>query len=160
MDHTRKQARVRSTATQAHLLATVDAARIACREMLDRSAIALAADSLGGNRKVLDMSVEYAKVREQFGRPIGSFQAIKHKCASMLVDVESSRSAAYYALWAASAGEPDAAHGRARWSRRTASTPICRRRREHRDPRWHRLHLGAPGASVPQAGQELAGPAG
>ena len=53
------------------------------------------------------MSVEYAKIREQFGRPIGSFQAIKHKCASMLVALESSRSAVYYALWAVSAGDPD-----------------------------------------------------
>ncbi len=47
------------------------------------------------------MSVEYAKVRVQFGRPIGSFQAIKHKCADMLVQVESAKSAAYYAGWAA-----------------------------------------------------------
>ena len=47
------------------------------------------------------MSVEYAKIREQFGRPIGSFQAIKHKCADMLLEVESARSAAYYAGWAA-----------------------------------------------------------
>jgi alkylation response protein AidB-like acyl-CoA dehydrogenase len=53
------------------------------------------------------MAVEYAKVREQFGRPIGSFQAIKHKCASMLVELESSRSAVYYALWAVSAGDLD-----------------------------------------------------
>jgi alkylation response protein AidB-like acyl-CoA dehydrogenase len=50
---------------------------------------------------VLDMSVEYAKVRVQFGRPIGSFQAIKHKCADMLLEVESAKSAAYYAGWAA-----------------------------------------------------------
>ena len=48
-------------------------------------------------QKVLDMAVEYAKVRIQFGRPIGSFQAIKHKCADMLLEVESAKSAAYYA---------------------------------------------------------------
>ena len=47
------------------------------------------------------MAVEYAKVRMQFGRPIGSFQAIKHKCADMLLEVESAKSAAYYALWCA-----------------------------------------------------------
>ena len=47
------------------------------------------------------MSVEYAKVRVQFGRPIGSFQAIKHKCADMLLEVESAKSAAYYAGWCA-----------------------------------------------------------
>src|SRR3712207_8461007 len=53
------------------------------------------------SQKCLDMAVEYAKVRVQFGRPIGSFQAIKHKCADMLLEVESAKSAAYYAGWAA-----------------------------------------------------------
>ena len=57
----------------------------------------------------LDMSVEYAKIREQFGRPIGSFQAIQHKCADMLVQVESAKSATYYAAWAVSNAAPDAA---------------------------------------------------
>jgi alkylation response protein AidB-like acyl-CoA dehydrogenase len=54
----------------------------------------------GGAQQVLDMSVAYAKVREQFGKPIGSFQAIQHKCANMMVQVESSKSATYYAAWA------------------------------------------------------------
>ena len=107
MDQTRKQARVTFDSTPARLLGTVAGAQAALATMLDRSAIALAADALGGTGKVLEMSVEYAKIREQFGRPIGSFQAVKHKCASMLVDLESSRSAVYYALWAVSAGEPD-----------------------------------------------------
>ena len=107
MDQTRKQARVTFDAAPARLLGTVAGAGEAIAMMLDRSAIALAADALGGTGKVLEMSVEYAKIREQFGRPIGSFQAIKHKCASMLVDLESSRSAVYYALWAASTGHPD-----------------------------------------------------
>jgi alkylation response protein AidB-like acyl-CoA dehydrogenase len=57
---------------------------------------------VGGAQACLDMSVEYGKQREQFGRLIGSFQAIKHKCAEILVDVEGARSAAYYAGWAAS----------------------------------------------------------
>ncbi|TAM64546.1 MAG: acyl-CoA dehydrogenase [Mycobacterium sp.] len=57
----------------------------------------LAAEQVGGAQRCLDMAVEYAKVRVQFGRPIGSFQAIKHKCADMLYDVESARSAAYHA---------------------------------------------------------------
>jgi alkylation response protein AidB-like acyl-CoA dehydrogenase len=55
------------------------------------------------------MAVEYAKVRVQFGRPIGSFQAIKHKCADMLVLVESAKSAAYHAAWAVAAGDPEVA---------------------------------------------------
>jgi alkylation response protein AidB-like acyl-CoA dehydrogenase len=107
MDQTRKQARVTFDGRPARLLGTVAGAQAAIATMLDRSAIALAADALGGTGKVLEMSVEYAKIREQFGRPIGSFQAIKHKCASMLVDLESSRSAVYYALWTVSAGDPD-----------------------------------------------------
>jgi alkylation response protein AidB-like acyl-CoA dehydrogenase len=69
---------------------------------LRRSMGMICAESVGGAQKVLDMSVEYSKVRVQFGRPIGSFQAVKHKCADMLVDVEMARSAMYYAAWAAS----------------------------------------------------------
>ncbi len=67
------------------------------REILDRAAVALAAEQVGGAQRCLDMAVAYAKEREQFGRPIGSFQAIKHKCADMMIDLESARSAAYYA---------------------------------------------------------------
>jgi alkylation response protein AidB-like acyl-CoA dehydrogenase len=62
--------------------------------LTDRAATALAADSVGGAQRVLEMSVDYAKVRVQFGRPIGTFQAIKHKCADMLLLVEASRVAA------------------------------------------------------------------
>ena len=68
---------------------------------LQMAAAALAAEQVGGAQRVLDNAVEYAKIRVQFGRPIGSFQAIKHKCADMLLDVESAKSAAYYAAWAA-----------------------------------------------------------
>jgi alkylation response protein AidB-like acyl-CoA dehydrogenase len=74
---------------------------------LDLARIALAAEQVGAAEKCLDMSVEYAKVRQQFGRPIGSFQAIKHKCADMLMRIESARSAAFYASALASQGETD-----------------------------------------------------
>ena len=67
-----------------------------------------AAEMLGAAQRVLDMTVEYAKDRVQFGRPIGSFQAVKHRCADMLVDVEGMRSSTYYAAWAVGAGDPDA----------------------------------------------------
>jgi alkylation response protein AidB-like acyl-CoA dehydrogenase len=83
------------------------AAGPALRDCLDRAAIALAAEQVGGAQRSLDLSVEYAKERVQFGRPIGSFQAIKHKCADMMVAVESARSAAYYAACVAA----DAASG-------------------------------------------------
>jgi alkylation response protein AidB-like acyl-CoA dehydrogenase len=63
---------------------------------------------LGAAQQVLDMTVQYAKDRVQFGRPIGSFQAVKHRCADRLVDVEGMRSSLYYAAWAVGAGDPDA----------------------------------------------------
>jgi alkylation response protein AidB-like acyl-CoA dehydrogenase len=107
MDQTRKQARIEFVETPARLVGSLDTGETAIGVMLDHSMVALAAESLGGTAKVLDMAVEYAKVREQFGRPIGSFQAIKHKCASMLVDLESSRSAVYYGLWAVAAGDEE-----------------------------------------------------
>jgi alkylation response protein AidB-like acyl-CoA dehydrogenase len=78
-----------------------------CERTLDLARIALAAEQVGAAERCLDMSVEYAKVRKQFGRPIGSFQAIKHKCADMLMMVESARSAAFYASALAGQGEPD-----------------------------------------------------
>jgi alkylation response protein AidB-like acyl-CoA dehydrogenase len=68
--------------------------------IVDRAKVALCAEMCGGAQRVLDMSVEYAKVREQFGKPIGSFQAIQHKCANMMVQTESAKSATYYAAWA------------------------------------------------------------
>ncbi len=77
--------------------------------MLQRAAIAASAEMLGAMRRCMEMSVEYAKVRHQFGQPIGMFQAIKHACAEMLLEVENSHGAVYYAAWAMDAGSPDAA---------------------------------------------------
>jgi alkylation response protein AidB-like acyl-CoA dehydrogenase len=101
MDQTRKQARLDFDGVAARPLGEVGAGWPALSKTLDQAAVAIANESIGGAQKCLDMSVEYAKVRVQFGRPIGSFQAIKHKCADMLLEVESGKSAAYYAAWAA-----------------------------------------------------------
>ena len=101
MDQTRKQARLEFAGTPARLIGEDGAAGAVLTKTLDLAAVALAAEQVGGAQRVLDMSVEYAKSRIQFGRPIGSFQAIKHKCADMLLEVESAKSAAYYAAWAA-----------------------------------------------------------
>ena len=76
--------------------------------VIDCAKVALCAEMCGGAQRVLDMSVEYAKVREQFGKPIGSFQAIQHKCADMMVQVESAKSATYYAAWAVANDVPEA----------------------------------------------------
>ncbi|MGD0321990.1 MAG: acyl-CoA dehydrogenase family protein [Acidimicrobiales bacterium] len=101
MDQTRKQARIEFVATPARLVGAEGGADRVLSRTLDLAAVALAAEQVGGAQRCLDMSVDYAKNRIQFGRPIGSFQAIKHKCADMLMDVESAKSAAYYAGWAA-----------------------------------------------------------
>ena len=102
MDQTRKQARLEFDGVEATLVGTDGAGWGVLSTVLDLAAVALAAEQVGGAQRCLDMSVEYAKERVQFGRPIGSFQAIKHKCADMLLEVESARSAAYYAGWRAS----------------------------------------------------------
>ena len=102
MDQTRKQAKIAFDNTPATLIGTDGEGWKVLDRVLDLAAVALAAEQVGGAQKTLDMSVEYAKERVQFGRPIGSFQAIKHKCADMLLEVESAKSAAYYAGWCAS----------------------------------------------------------
>jgi alkylation response protein AidB-like acyl-CoA dehydrogenase len=80
--------------------ATVVGDHHAVTSFLDRGATFHSVEMLGCADAVLALAVEYAGEREQFGRPIGSFQAVKHRCADMLVDVEGMRSAAYYAAWA------------------------------------------------------------
>ena len=102
MDQTRKQAKLDFDNTPATLIGTDGDGWNVLNKVLDLVAIGLAAEQVGGAQKVLDKAVEYAKVRVQFGRPIGSFQAIKHKCADMLLEVESAKSAAYYGMWCAS----------------------------------------------------------
>jgi alkylation response protein AidB-like acyl-CoA dehydrogenase len=77
--------------------------------LLQRAAVGAAAEMLGAARRCLDMAVGYAKVREQFGQPIGAFQAVRHKCADMLLEVENAHAATYYAAWALDAEADDAA---------------------------------------------------
>src|SRR3954469_11276663 len=102
MDQTRKQAKLEFKDTPAKLLGTEGQGWSVLEKVLDLAAVALANEQVGGAQFVLEMAVQYAKDRIQFGRPIGSFQAIKHKCADMLLEVESAKSAAYYAAWCAS----------------------------------------------------------
>ncbi len=90
------------------VLGEVDGGWPLLSRVVDRAKVALCAEMCGGAQRVLDMSVEYAKVREQFGKPIGSFQAIQHKCADMMVRVESAKSATYYAAWAVANEVPEA----------------------------------------------------
>jgi alkylation response protein AidB-like acyl-CoA dehydrogenase len=97
MDQTRRFATVHLDATPARLL-DADAAAL-LEHVRDVAITALSAEQIGGAQRCLDMAVDYAKTRLQFGRQIGSFQAIKHKCADLLILLESARAASAYALW-------------------------------------------------------------
>ncbi len=101
MDLTRRLARVHFDDAPGRLLAADAAAGLSAT--MDTATLLLAAEQLGGAQHVLRSSVEYARTRIQFGRQIGSFQAVKHRCADMLVEIESARSAVYHALDAAQA---------------------------------------------------------
>ena len=101
MDQTRKQSRLEFNNTPAKLVGAEGGAAAGLATTLQVAAAMLAAEQVGGAQRVLDNAVDYAKNRVQFGRPIGSFQAIKHKCANMLLEVESAKSAAYYAAYCA-----------------------------------------------------------
>lgn len=99
LDLTRRQATVKLdsvTVGEESRLGDGDAAP-GLERALSMARVALAAEQVGGAQRCMEMSVDYAKTRHQFGRPIGSFQAIKHRCANMLMKVEHARSAAYYA---------------------------------------------------------------
>jgi alkylation response protein AidB-like acyl-CoA dehydrogenase len=106
LDLTRKLARIEFAGTPARRIGEEGGAWPVLRHVMDLASIALGAEQVGGAQRCLEMSVEYAKVRHQFGRPIGSFQAIKHKCADMLLQVESSRAAVRHSA-AAVAASPD-----------------------------------------------------
>ncbi len=107
MDLTRRQARLDFVGARARPLGDLGEVGPALSAALDLAAVCLAAEQVGGAERCLEMAVEYAKLRAQFGRPIGSFQAIKHKCAGMLVWVDASKAAATYATAAAADGAAD-----------------------------------------------------
>ena len=105
MDLTRKLHAVQFHDTPAEKLGDLARAMPA----IDVATAALVAEIVGGMQQTLDMAVEYAKTRQQFGKTIGTFQAVQHQCADMYLETESSRSAAYYAAWALQENVPDAA---------------------------------------------------
>jgi alkylation response protein AidB-like acyl-CoA dehydrogenase len=107
LDATRKQATLELRDVEATLVGTEGGGWAVISAVHDLAAVGLAAEQTGGAQRCLDMAVEYAKVRVQFDRPIGSFQAIKHKCADMLLEVESARSAAWYAAVCAAEGSSE-----------------------------------------------------
>ena len=79
----------------------------ALEALVDRAKVALAAEMCGAASATLELSLEHVKVREQFGKPVGAFQAVQHKLADMKVELENSRSLVYYAAWAIDQDAPD-----------------------------------------------------
>ncbi|MDG4669171.1 acyl-CoA dehydrogenase family protein [Mycobacterium sp. 236(2023)] len=98
LDPTRRQAVIELSSTPASRL---DITAAGLEHALSRAAAALANEQVGGAQRCLDQAVGYAKVRHQFGKPIGSFQAIRHRCADLMLDIECARGAAQYAAYAA-----------------------------------------------------------
>ena len=90
------------------LLGARDGAWAPLARVLDRATVALCAEMCGGAQRVLDMTTEYAKIRVAFGKPIGSYQGVKHKAADMLVEIENAKSLTYYAAWAVDENVPEA----------------------------------------------------
>jgi alkylation response protein AidB-like acyl-CoA dehydrogenase len=107
LDQTRRQAHLTFAGTPARLIGDEAGGWPVIRRVLETAAILLAAEQAGGALRAVEMAAGYAGVREQFGRPIGSFQAVKHLCADMLTEAEAARSAAYYGLWALAADGED-----------------------------------------------------
>ncbi len=105
LDQTRRLAALKFVDVAATPLNTPGGAGPALTRALDEAAIALASEMVGGAAVLLEQAVDYAATRMQFGRLVGSFQAIKHKCANLLLNVELAKSAAYYAAEAAAGNE-------------------------------------------------------
>jgi len=97
------------------------------QQVIDRAAVALSAEMCGAAQRVLEMTVDYAKLRVAFGKPIGSYQGVKHKCADMLVEIENAKSLTYYAAWAVDENEADAplAVSMAKASASDAGRKVC-----------------------------------
>jgi acyl-CoA dehydrogenase len=109
VDVTRSEGRLDLAGTPAVRLGAGAVSDVVAR-VLDRLGVALVVDGVGAAQRALELAVEYAKEREQFGKPIGSFQAVQHLCADMLRTVELGRAAAYYACWAVDDASADEAH--------------------------------------------------
>jgi alkylation response protein AidB-like acyl-CoA dehydrogenase len=109
MDQTRKIARLELRHTPAQLVGTKGSADVVVETVLTTAAVALAAELVGICQWGVATSAEYATTRLQFGRPIGTFQAVKHKCVDMLLALESAKAVTYYAAWTAETNAPDLA---------------------------------------------------
>ncbi len=123
IDGSRKFAEIAFTDAAGTVLAEDGAAIDAARDALG---IAMVLDGIGAAERSLELAIEYAKEREQFGKPIGSFQAIQHLCADMLRSIELGRAVGYYAAWACDAADPVERHRAATMARAFAADDFYR----------------------------------
>ena len=107
LDPTRRQARLELAGARAEVVGRAGAAGGALLRTLSEATVCLAFEMMGGAARCLEMAVAYAKTRVQFARPIGAFQAVKHKCAEVLLELELARSAVYHAGWVAAEARAD-----------------------------------------------------
>lgn len=110
VDGSRKQGRVELSGARGRRVESGAAAETAVARTLDRLGVAATVDGVGAAQRALELSVEYAKERVQFDKPIGAFQAVQHLCSDMLRTVELGRAAGYYACWAIDDAAPEEAH--------------------------------------------------
>lgn len=178
IDPTRRQVAVELQEAPARLVGRIGAAAEVIDHTLWRALPALAAEQVGGAQRCLDMSVEYAKLRHQFGQPIGNFQAIRHKCADMRIEVESARRTAHYAALSA-ARDPDGLPLTASLAKICCSKVFCHVAAEniqihggtgftgeheahlyYRRAKWAEMLLGSPPSYQEIAASYLTGPRG
>ncbi|MFE5708752.1 acyl-CoA dehydrogenase family protein, partial [Rhodococcus koreensis] len=107
LDLTRRQAALSFAGTPARLLATGAEALDACARAALVAGVLLAVEQVGGAQRMLDITVAHVATRKQFGQAVGAYQAVKHRCANMLIAVETARSAAYHGVWALQDGTDD-----------------------------------------------------
>ena len=151
LDLTRPQATVRLSDAPGRLVAGPGEAERVIEHALQVGSALLAAEQVGAGQHLLDLSVDYAKSRLQFGRPIGSFQAVKHRLADLLVDLEHARSTAYHAAWALADGSDDPALA-VSIAQATCSAAFARIATDTIQVHGrYRVHVGTPGPSVLQA---------
>ncbi len=152
VDGSRKQARLVLAGTPGRRMESTGDAATAVARTLDRLGVAATVDGVGAAQRALELSVEYAKERVQFDKPIGAFQAVQHLCADMLRTVELGRAAGYYACWALDDASPEEAHRACTLAQRVRGRCLPAAG-GHRDPgvRRHRLHVGARHPPVLQA---------
>ncbi len=152
VDSTRRMGEVVLDHSPARLLGVIEAERLAA--IRDRTLAALAAEAVGVGHAALDLGIEHARTRLQFGRPIGAFQAVAHQLAEAFLEIETARSLAYWAGWAVAEGEPDAPLAAAAAKARAADAAVAACERaiqahggmgftwDHPLHRWYKRALG------------------